>query len=109
MSLEVGFLFELFDVIAIGFAIGPPVDVADFVARIVLAMLGELDAEAFVRALVNAGEETFDEGARDEREAAVFSQRSWIEANHDGRSLATTCGSALGGQLPLLDLLDQIA
>ena len=55
VSAEVRLFFVFFDVIAIGFAVGAPIDVADFVTGIVLAMLGELDAEALVGALVDAG------------------------------------------------------
>jgi hypothetical protein len=53
--------------------------VPDFIAGIILPMLGELDAETLVRGLVDAREKTFDEAARDEREAAVFGQGGRIE------------------------------
>ena len=61
MGLQVGLFLVFLDVVAIGLAEGAPVDVADLVAGIILAMLGELDAEALVGALVDAGEEALDE------------------------------------------------
>ena len=78
-ALQVRFLLVLLDVIAIGLAVGAPVDVADLVAGIILAMLGELDAEALVGTLVDAGEEALDEVARDQREPAVLGQRGGIK------------------------------
>ncbi len=45
---EVGFLFVLFDGVAVGAAVTFPVDVPDVVAGDVLAVLDELDGEAFV-------------------------------------------------------------
>ena len=77
MGFEVGFLFILLNIIAIRFAVSSPVDMADFVAVIILAMLGELDAEALVGAFVNAGQEALDGVARDESEPAVFGERRW--------------------------------
>ena len=64
MGFEVCFLFILLDIIAIRFAVSSPVDVADFVAVVILAMLGELHAETLVGAFVNAGKETLDGVAR---------------------------------------------
>ena len=47
-------------------------------------MLGELDGEALVRALVDAGEEALDEVPGDQRQAAVFAQLGRVEAGHSG-------------------------
>src|SRR5262249_55151623 len=66
-----------------GLAVGAPVDVADLITGIILAMLGELDAEALVGALVDAGEEALDHVAGHHGQAAVLGQGSWIKA--DGR------------------------
>src|SRR5262249_13881258 len=76
---EVGFLLVFLDVVAIRLAIRPPVDVPDLIARIILPMLRELDAEALVRRLVNAGKKTLDEAARDERKPAVFGEGRGVE------------------------------
>src|SRR5262249_53883694 len=54
------------------------------VAGVILPVLGELDREALVRALVYAGEETLDEVARHEREVPVFRQRGRVEAEGVG-------------------------
>src|SRR5262249_11202423 len=48
-----------------------PVEVADFVPGVVLAVLGELDAVALVGAFMNAGEVSLDERASDQGKAAV--------------------------------------
>src|SRR6516162_685815 len=61
MGPEVGLLLILLDEVPIGLAVGAPIDVADLVTGIVLAVLGELDAEALIGALVNAGEEALNE------------------------------------------------
>src|SRR5207249_10328718 len=65
-------------------AVGAPVDVADLIAGIILAMLGELDGEALVRTLVDAGEEALDQLPGDHRQAAVLGQRCRIEVNRGG-------------------------
>jgi hypothetical protein len=79
VSVQVGLFFVLLDVVAVGLAEDAPVDVADLVAGVVLAMFGELDAETLVGALVNAAEEAFDNLARDQAEPAVFGERGGIE------------------------------
>src|SRR5262249_15641287 len=62
---EVCFLLVFLDVVTIRLTVRSPVDVPNLVARIVLPMLGELDPETLIRRLVNAGEEPFNESARD--------------------------------------------
>jgi hypothetical protein len=79
MCLEVRLFLVLFDIIAIRFAVGAPIDVANFVAGIILAMLGELDGEALVRTLMHAGEKALDEVARHQGQMAVLGQRRGIE------------------------------
>src|SRR5262249_20974557 len=64
VSLQVGLFLVLLDVIAVGLAIGAPVDVTDFVAWVILPMFREFDAEALVRTLVHSGKKSFDECAR---------------------------------------------
>ena len=76
---EVRLLLELLDVVAIRLADRPPVDVADLVAGVVLAMLGELDRVALERTFVNATQEALDEAARHEGEGAVFRQAGGVE------------------------------
>src|ERR1019366_9818912 len=57
MGVEIGFFLMFLDVVAIGLAEGAPVDVANFVAGVILLMLGEFDAESLVGAFVYAAEE----------------------------------------------------
>src|SRR5262249_17252177 len=59
--LEVGLGFVLLHVVAIGLGPDLPVEVANIVARRVLAVLGELDALPEERAPVHAGKEAFDD------------------------------------------------
>ena len=54
VAIEVGLLFELLDVVAIAARVDLPVDRRQIVAGDVLAVFGELDAEAFERAAVQA-------------------------------------------------------
>jgi hypothetical protein len=61
VAVEVRFLLVLLDGVAFAAAVAFPVDVADVVARNILAVLDELDGEPFVGALVVADAETFDE------------------------------------------------
>ena len=61
-----------------------PVDVADLVAGVILAVLGELDAETLVRTLVGAGEKALDESARDQGEPTVTGERGGIELEGSG-------------------------
>src|SRR5207245_2596216 len=84
MGVQVGFFLVFLDVIAVGLAEDAPVDVANLVAGIILAMLGELDAEALVGAFVNAAEEALDDVARDEAEPAILGERGGIEEGFGG-------------------------
>ena len=70
MAVEIGLLLELLDVVAIAARVDLPVDRGEIVARHVLAILGELDAEALERAAVQTGEEALDDRARLELERA---------------------------------------
>ena len=64
-------LFLVFaDVKPVAAAENTPVNVADFIARHVLAMLLELDAESLVRRAMKTGAETFDDLARHDLEVA---------------------------------------
>ena len=54
MAVEVRFLFELLDVVTVAARVHLPVDGGERVAGNVLAVLGELDAEAFERAAMQA-------------------------------------------------------
>src|SRR5262249_9010938 len=69
-------------------------DVTDLVAGIVLAMLGELDAVALVRALVHAGEEPFDDGFGDEAEAAIAGERRRVEGERHGQASRALTGTS---------------
>ena len=69
IGFEVGFLFVLFDVQAVGFGVCLPIEVAQGVARHVGTVLGKFDREAVVRAAVQAGDKAFDHEARNQVEA----------------------------------------
>ena len=49
---QVGLLFVLLDVIAVGLGIDLPIDAAEFVAGVIGPVLGKFDREAVVGALV---------------------------------------------------------
>ena len=60
ITKQVGFLFKLLQIKPIAFAEHLPIDIAQIVARRVLAMLGKFVREAAVRAAVKAGDIAFD-------------------------------------------------
>ena len=64
ITFEIGFFFKLFHVKAVGFAVDFPIDVANLVAGHILPVFGKFDAEAVIRAAVQAGDEAFDDQAR---------------------------------------------
>src|SRR5262249_17303061 len=64
---------------AVGPAVDLPVNVLDIVAGNVLAVLGELDGEAVIRAAMHAGEVTFDQQARLQLEAADLGEREGFQ------------------------------
>src|SRR5207248_10330392 len=82
--LEVRLLLVLLDEEPVGLAVGPPVDVPQLVAGVVLAVLGELGTEPLERAAVDAGEEPLDDGPGDQRQAAVAGQLGGVEREHGG-------------------------
>src|SRR5262249_17245366 len=84
MRLEVRLFLIFLDIIAIRFTVGPPVNVADLVAGIILAMLGELDRKALVRTFMPAGEEAPDQVAPNHRKMAVLGRRGRIELPRGG-------------------------
>lgn len=59
LAAEVGFLFELFDIEAVGASVEAVVDVAGGFAGVVLAVVGEFDGESMEGAFVAAGDEAF--------------------------------------------------
>jgi len=72
---EVRFFFVLLEVVAVGLADDLPVDVAQVVARDVLAVLGELDREAVKRAFVQTADVALDNRAGFQLQALQLSQR----------------------------------
>ncbi len=63
MGGEVRFLLVLLDGVAIGTSVAFPVDMANIIARHILAMLDEFDREAAIRTFMIADAQTLDEGA----------------------------------------------
>ena len=53
----------MFDVVAVGAGEDGPIEVFEFVAGDVFAVLGEFDGEAFVGGFVQAGVDAFDDAA----------------------------------------------
>jgi hypothetical protein len=86
LSLEICFLFVLFDVQAIGPGQHPPVEKAETVATSVFAMLGELDAETLVGAGVQAADKTFDHAPRDHRQVLYAGQGRRVQVAITGVS-----------------------
>ena len=76
---EVRLLLVLLEVEAAGPAVDLPVDVLDVVAGDVLAVLGELDGEAVVRALVHARQVALDDQPRLQLQAADLGERQRVE------------------------------
>ena len=70
-------LLELLDVVAVAPSEELPIDRGRVVTRQILPILAELDAEALKRAPVQADEDPFDDGARNQLERP--------DARHDGR------------------------
>ena len=79
VGAQVGFVLVLFDHVAVEFAERLPVDAADLVARRILAVLFELDAEAFGAALVHAGHQPFDHPTRAQGEIGDARQHLGVE------------------------------
>ena len=75
---QVGLLLVLLQVKLVGLGPDFPVDVADVVAGHVLAMLGELDGEAVVRAGMHPGDVALDHHARLQVQPLEASQRERI-------------------------------
>ena len=61
MALEIGFFLVLLDVQSIGLGPNFPIDVAQVIARSVLAMGREFDRETVVGAAMLAGDKPFDD------------------------------------------------
>jgi GTP-binding protein LepA len=76
---EVGFLLELLHDPAIGARRNLPVDVAQVVARLIGAMLRELDGEPLARGSVQSGHEAVDNPARDNFDPTQRGQAGRIE------------------------------
>ena len=74
-SEQVGLLLVLLEVELVGLGPDLPVDVADVVARHVLAVLGELDGEAVVRAGMHPGDVALDHHAGLQVQPLEASQR----------------------------------
>ena len=91
MAVEVGLLLEFLDVVAVAARVHLPVDRGEVVARHVLAVLRELDAEALEGAAVKPGQEAFDDRARFQLECA--------QARDHGRIEELACARELGHRL----------
>jgi len=78
-QVEVGFLLVLFELEFVGAAEDFPVEVTEVVAGDVLAVLGELDAEASEGRAVQAGGEALDDHAGAKLEAAEAGEGLGVE------------------------------
>ena len=98
MALEIGLLLELLDDVAIGPRVDLPVERRQIVAGQILAVFGELDAEALERAPVQAGEKSLDDGARLQIERPEPRDRGGIEeARARASAMARIAYSPLAG------------
>ena len=79
ITFEIGFFFKLLHVKTVGFAVNFPINVADLVAGHVLPMLGKFDAEAVIRAAMQAGDEAFDDQARTQIHIGQARDRGGLE------------------------------
>ena len=79
MSLEVRLLLILLDVEAIGAAEHLPVNILDVIAGHVLAVLGELDAEALERASVQSRDKPLDDRSRHQIHPSDLRQRLGLD------------------------------
>ena len=83
---QVGLLFVFLDVVVTSLAVGPPVDVLDLVAGVVLPMLDELDRRAFERRLVLPDHVALDEQLGDDLKPAKLGERRRISQRFRGTS-----------------------
>ena len=79
---------SLAEVEAVGAGVEAPVDAAEFVAELVVAVVGELDGGAFAAALVSAGTEGVGETAGAERERAERGEFAGVERADGRRNVA---------------------
>ena len=77
--LQVRLFLIFLDVIPVGLAERPPVDMPDLVAGPVLAMLGKLDRETLERAPVQTGRHAFDHQASQQLEPAETGECAGVE------------------------------
>ena len=97
VAVEVGLLLELLDVVAVAARVDLPVERRQIVAGQVLAVLGELDAEALERAAVQARQEALDDRPRLQLERAEPRDDRGIEkpqVARRGRRPSATCRCA---------------
>src|SRR5262249_45543138 len=66
--LQVDFLVELLDVVPVALADNSPVNQSQFVPRAVSTVLGKLESSAALNRAVLAGEQTVDDGSRQDVE-----------------------------------------
>ena len=85
---------ELFEVVFVGLGVDVPVEVFEVVAGDVLAVFGELDAEALKRAGVQAGQKAFDDeaGAQVEPRHLADDVGSQILLGSGHAFIITNCG-----------------
>src|SRR6188472_2653783 len=79
MAIEVGLFFELLDVVTVAARVDLPVEPCEIVAGKVLAVLGELYAEALERAAVQTRQKSFDHRPRLQLHRPEPRQHGWIE------------------------------
>ena len=95
MATQIRFLFEFLDVVLSGLAICTPVNMADFVTRVVLSMFDEFDAGTFEWALVLAHHKTLDQQSGHEFEIAKAAQGGRVrQRSRLNRCSGTLCHAA---------------
>lgn len=92
VAAEVGFVLELLDEVAVAPGEEFPIEIARVVAGRVLAILGELDAKAVIRAAMNAAPKALDHNARPHLQTADGHERLRVN------QLALRAAGLVGGR-----------
>jgi hypothetical protein len=78
VAAQICFVFELLDVVPVATGIESPINIAGVVAYSVLAVLGEFNREAVVRASMNAFPEALDDDFGSQLHGFDSHQGDWV-------------------------------
>src|SRR5262245_30764099 len=80
----IGFTFEELDEELVAAAVNVPVDATDFVTGMILAVLRKIDTEAQIRRLMQARDESLDDGSRQQLHVLNANQNLGIDKSIPG-------------------------